>query len=151
MSGDVNVVAAIIGACALAASFVISWLLVKRRDAAERAKAEAHLAKNPALSPAEFGRNYFPPEQADIARRLRELLAPHLQIDLARLHPNDRLIDDLHMDALDSMSTVEFILAVEEEFKLEIPNGDTANIHTLGTLAIYVADRLHSFGESGRD
>jgi acyl carrier protein len=141
MNADLNSVGAIVGGTLLAAGLAVSWFFVRRHDAAEKAQAEAHLAHHPALDAAGFGRTYFPADQVDLARRLRELLAPHLPLDLARLHPDDRLVEDLRMDALDSMSTAEFILAVEEEFQVEIPAADAAKIFTLGDLTRHVAAR----------
>ena len=128
-----------IGWIVLIGSLPVSWLYHRRRDARDRARALAHLARNPPLEPAAFAETYFPAEHAAIARRLRELLTPHLPFDLARLHPDDRLVDDLRMDALDSMSTVEFILSVEKEFSIKLPEGEVAHILTLRDLTACVS------------
>lgn len=77
-----------------------------------------------------------------VARRLRELLTPHLPFDLARLHPDDRLIEDLRMDALDSMATLEFIFSVEKEFSIKLPEADFAQILTLRDLTACVVRLL---------
>jgi acyl carrier protein len=134
--------AKILGAVALPAGFFALWLHGKRRAERERLHALAHLSQNPPLEPVAFGQAYFPADHADIARRLREILAPHLPFDLARLHPDDRLVEDLRMDALDSMATVEFVLEVEKEFSVKITDAEAARILTLRELTAHVAHHL---------
>jgi acyl carrier protein len=124
---------------AVIAGLPVSWFYTRRREARDRARAIAHLAKNPPLAPAAFAATYFPAEHAAIAHRLRELLAPHLPFDVARLHPDDRLVEDLRMDALDSMSTVDFLLSVEKEFSIELPEAEVGRILTLRDLTACVA------------
>jgi len=127
---------------AVIAGLPVTWFFTRRRDAHDRARAIAHLAKNPPLDPAAFAATHFPADQAAIARRLRDLLAPHLPFDLARLHPDDRLVEDLRMDALDSMSTVEFTLSVEKEFAVKLSEAAVARILTLRDLTACVARLL---------
>ncbi len=127
---------------AVIAGLPASWIYSRRRDARDRARAIAHLAKSPPLEPAAFAATYFPADQAAIARRLRELLTPHLPFDLARLHPDDRLVEDLRMDALDSMSTVDYLLTVEKEFSINLPEAEVAHILTLRDLSACVARLL---------
>ena len=134
--------AKVLAALTLVVGLALSWRSVHRRDARARKRAAKHMAKNPALDPAVFAATYFPADQAAVARRLRELLTPHLPFDLARLHPDDRLIEDLHMDALDSMATLEFILSVEKEFSIKLPEADFAQILTLRDLTACVVRLL---------
>ena len=124
---------------AVIAGLPASWIYTRRRDARDRARAIAHLTKNPPLEPAAFAATHFPADQAAIACRLRELLTPHLPFDLARLHPDDRLVEDLRMDALDSMSTVDYRLSVEKEFSVKITDVEFANMRTLRDLTACVA------------
>jgi acyl carrier protein len=46
------------------------------------------------------------------------------------------------MDALDSMATLEFILSVEKEFSIKLPEADFAQILTLRDLSACVARLL---------
>jgi len=128
-----------IGLIAVVGGLPVSWFFMRRRDARNRAHAISHLAQHPPLEPAAFATTYFAGDEAAIARRLRELLTPHLPFDLARLHPDDRLIEDLRMDALDSMSTLEFILCVQKEFSVEISEADVARLHTVRDFTTPVA------------
>jgi acyl carrier protein len=134
--------AKVLAALTLVVGLALSWRSVHRRDARARKRAANHMAKNPALNPAAFAATYFPADQVTTARRLRELLVPHLEIDLARIHPDDRLVTDLRMDALDSMSTVEFLLSIEKEFSIKLPEAEVAHILTLRDLSACVARLL---------
>ena len=137
----VTTAAQILGAVALPVGFVALWRYGMRRDGLERRRALDHLAQHPPLDPAVFGQTYFPADQAEVARRLRELLTPHLPFDLARLHPDDRLVEDLRMDELDSMATVEFILDVEKDFSVRIPDAEAARIRTVRELTAHLTAR----------
>lgn len=134
--------AKLLSAFAVVLGIPASVLLIKLRDAQNLRRARAHLAPRPPLDPTAFAATYFPADHAALARRLHELLAPHLPLDLTRLHPDDRLVEDLRMDALDSMSTIEFILAVEKEFSLKIPTGALTGISTLRDLTTCIAHLL---------
>ena len=134
--------AKLLGGLTLVVIAVLSWRSALRGKAREQKRVADHMAKNPALNPAAFAATYFPVDQVATARRLRELLVPHLEIDLARIHPDDRLVTDLRMDALDSMSTVEFLLSVEKEFSIKLPEAEVAHILTLRDLSACVARLL---------
>src|SRR5262249_39602994 len=83
----------------------------------------------PSRTPEEFGRDLFPPASASIAARVREILGRHLAVDLSRLSPEDTFVD-LEMAELDSMATVGFVLDLEREFGIKIPNRDAARMKT---------------------
>jgi len=134
--------AKVLGALTLVVGLALSWRTVHRRDARAQKRAANHLAKNPALDPAVFAATYFPADQAAIARRLRERLGPQLEIDLARLHPDDRMVADLRMADLDSMATVEFMLSVQKEFSIKLPEAEVAHILTLRDLTTGVVRLL---------
>ena len=55
------------------------------------------------------------------------------------LKPEARFAEDLGADSLD---TVELVMALEEEFGLEIPNEDAEQIQTVGKLMQYVEQKL---------
>jgi acyl carrier protein len=46
------------------------------------------------------------------------------------------------MDALDSMSTIEFVLELEDHFKVTIPERAAAQMRTLRDLTSFIASKL---------
>jgi len=66
---------------------------------------------------------------ADIEKRVKEIIAEQLSIDVEEVKPEASFIDDLGADSLD---TVELIMAFEEEFDLEIPDEEAEKIKTVG-------------------
>lgn len=70
------------------------------------------------------------------AARVRRVIQEHLAVDEA---PDvAHIIDDLGADSFD---TVELVMALEEEFGIEIPNEDMEAISTVGA-AIALVERL---------
>lgn len=109
-----------------------------------RRRAKRLLATRPALDPVAFGRTYFgeSARRAWLAAQLREVLAEHVPYSLGGLGPNDAFVQDLRMDELDSMSTVELVVSFEQRFGIEIPDGDAQIILTFRQLMDYLETRL---------
>ena len=120
-------------------AMAISISQVRLSDASEKQRALHHVAGRQPLADTEFGREFFPPEQAEVASKLRSIMSRHIPVDLSRLHPDDRIVEDIRMDALDSMSTVEFILEVEKEFGISIPDAAAEKMRTLRDATDYVS------------
>jgi acyl carrier protein len=108
--------------------------------------AQRHMAGRGPLSSREFGQRYFSAAQAPIATRLRELLAAETVVHLDRLHPDDRPVQDLRIDELDSLTLAEFVVAIEKEFKIELADADVARIRTFRDLVELVSRQLESAG-----
>jgi len=70
--------------------------------------------------------------------RIKEIVAEQLAVDVAELKEDTSLKDDLNADSLDLF---QIIMAVEEEFDIEIPTEDTENIATIGDIENYLAKR----------
>ncbi|HEY8394929.1 MAG TPA: acyl carrier protein [Thermaerobacter sp.] len=68
-------------------------------------------------------------------QRVREIIVEQLGVDEASVTPEARFIDDLGADSLD---IVELIMALEEEFDLEIPDEDAEKIVTVGDAIQYI-------------
>jgi acyl carrier protein len=114
----------------------------KLADEAEKQRALAHMAGRPALSEIEFGKRYFPPDRAEIAAQLRKIFSQHIIVDLSQLQPNDRFVEDLRMDALDSMATVEFVIEVEKQFGIKIPDASAEKMTTFQSAVDYVSEAV---------
>jgi len=109
-----------------------------------RRRAKRLLATRPGLDPAAFGRTYFGDSgrRAWLAEQIREVLSKHVPYSLEGLGPNDAFVQDLRMDELDSMSTVELVVSLEHRFGVAIPDGDAQNILTFRQLVDYLERRV---------
>jgi acyl carrier protein len=71
----------------------------------------------------------------EIQDRLRKIVAEQLGADEANIVPSAHFTDDLNADSLD---LVELIMALEEEFGIEIPDEDAEKIVTVGDALSYL-------------
>ncbi len=70
--------------------------------------------------------------------RIIKMIADHLQIDEDQVTLESAFMDDLGADSLD---TVELIMALEEEFDIEIPDSDAEKIRTVQNVLDYLNTR----------
>ena len=122
------------------AAGVCGFYALKLCDEAEKQRALAHMAGRPALKDSEFGKQFFPDDRAETAAKLRGILSRHISIDLSQMQPGDRFVEDLRMDALDSLSTVEYVIAIEKEFGIKIPDSAAEKMLTFQSVVDYVAE-----------
>lgn len=73
----------------------------------------------------------------DITMRVKQVVSDNLGVDSAKVVETANFIDDLDADSLD---TVELVMALEEEFGIEIPDADAENINTVQDAVTYVVD-----------
>ena len=66
---------------------------------------------------------------AAVEDRVKELIVDQLGVSAEQVTPEASFIDDLGADSLD---TVELIMALEEEFEIEIPDEEAEKIVTVG-------------------
>jgi acyl carrier protein len=71
-----------------------------------------------------------------IQQRVNDILAEQLGVELNVLTPEANLVDDLGADSLD---VVELVMALEEEFGVEIPDEEVENIRTIRDVTEYIA------------
>ena len=76
---------------------------------------------------------------SDVESRIRDIISEQLQIDASGMDLKASFIDDLGADSLD---IVELVMAMEEEFDIEIPDDDAEKIQTIGDAVSYVKGRL---------
>jgi len=72
---------------------------------------------------------------ADMKKRIVEIIATQLGIDQADVTPEANVVDDLGADSLD---VVELIMALEEEFNLEIPDEEAEKIKNVQDIFTYM-------------
>jgi len=109
-----------------------------------RRLARRLLASRPALDPTAFGRAYFGESErrALLAAQVREVLAEHVPYSLEGLGPDDTFVEDLRMDELDSMSTLDLVLGLEQRFGIKIPDDDAQSILSFRGLVDYLEKRV---------
>lgn len=73
----------------------------------------------------------------NIESKVKEIVAEQLNVELKDLEPSKSFINDLGADSLD---IVELVMAMEEEFEVEIPDEDAEKIQTVGDAIKYVAE-----------
>lgn len=66
--------------------------------------------------------------------KVEEIVTDTLKFD-GEITESSDLFKDLKADSLDA---VELVMAVEEEFDIEVPDEDMANLHTVADIAAYV-------------
>ena len=74
-------------------------------------------------------------DRSDIEKKVKELICQQLEVSEDKLSPEASFIDDLKAD---SLAVVELVLALEQEFRLEIPEEDTERIKTVGDAVGYI-------------
>lgn len=74
----------------------------------------------------------------DIAK-VKEVIAEQLGVDVEEVTPEASFIDDLGADSLD---TVELVMALEEEFGIEIPDEAAEKITTVNDALSYIESHL---------
>ena len=73
------------------------------------------------------------PEEIEI--KVKEIISQQLEVSAEQLRPEASFTDDLKAD---SLAVVELVLALEQEFKIEIPEEDTEQIKTVGDALSYI-------------
>ncbi len=70
-----------------------------------------------------------------IEARVRSIIADQLGITEEEIKPESKFIEDLGADSLD---IVELVMAMEEEFEVEIPDEEAENIKTVSDAVNYI-------------
>ncbi|MEX0833092.1 MAG: acyl carrier protein [Actinomycetota bacterium] len=78
-------------------------------------------------------------EKQEIEDRVRKVLAEQLAVDETSVTPEARFAEDLNADSLD---LVEAVLALEEEWSIEIPEEEMDGVKTVGQAVSLVASKI---------
>jgi acyl carrier protein len=70
--------------------------------------------------------------------KLKELIVDQLNVDADAVTPEARFKEDLEADSLDLF---ELVMALEEEYGVEIPSEDLANILTVQDVISYLENK----------
>ena len=71
----------------------------------------------------------------EIAQRVKEIIAKNLDVNIEDIKTESSFINDL---GADSLAIVELVLALEEEFELDIPDEETEKIKTVQDAIDYI-------------
>ena len=63
-----------------------------------------------------------------VEERVKEIIVEQLGVEEDEVNPNAKFIEDLGADSLD---IVELVMAMEEEFEVEIPDEEAEHIKTV--------------------
>jgi acyl carrier protein len=74
---------------------------------------------------------------ASLEEKVKKIIIDQLGVDEAEVTPEAKFIDDLGADSLD---TVELVMALEEEFGVEIPDEDAEKIATVQDAITYIRE-----------
>jgi acyl carrier protein len=78
-------------------------------------------------------------QTAELDKKVSELIVGQLGVSEEEVRPEASFIDDLGADSLD---IVELVMALEEEFDIEIPDEDAERIQTIGDATSYLKEKL---------
>ena len=75
----------------------------------------------------------------EIFERIKKIIVEQLQVSDTSVTEDSSFIDDLGADSLD---LVELIMALEEEFGIEIPDADAEKVVTVGDVVNYIKENV---------
>jgi len=71
----------------------------------------------------------------DVESRVKEIIVEQLGVDASEVTTQASFVNDLGADSLD---TVELVMALEEEFDIEIPDEQAEKIQSVGQAVDYI-------------
>jgi acyl carrier protein len=72
-------------------------------------------------------------------KRLTDILRNVLDVQEEQIKDNSNFVKDL---GADSLTVVEIVMEIEEEFDIEIPDEETQGLETVKELRDYVKDKI---------
>jgi len=103
------------------------------------------LASREPIRATEFGsRHYTDPAKAEIATFILQKIEEICGYDFTGALPTDRWNDDLHIDELDSLVSVEIIQEVERRFGIVISDVEATQVKTIGDFVEVVYSNMNA-------
>jgi len=72
----------------------------------------------------------------DVTDRIVQVVKNFDKVDPAKVHASSKFVDDLGLDSLD---TVEVVMAIEDEFAIEIPDTEADKIASIADASEYIS------------
>lgn len=76
----------------------------------------------------------------EIVQKVKSIIVEQLGVDASQVTESAKFIDDLSADSLDTM---ELVMALEEEFSIEIPDEDAEKIASVGDAINYIKEHTN--------
>ncbi|MDR0645568.1 MAG: acyl carrier protein [Elusimicrobiota bacterium] len=74
-----------------------------------------------------------------VEEKVKNIIVEQLGVEPEQVKPEAQFVNDLGADSLD---TVELIMALEEEFDIEIPDEQAEKIKTVGEALQHIIDKV---------
>lgn len=74
-----------------------------------------------------------------VLEKMKKILSEQLDVDVDRITPETDIADDLGADSLD---VVEMLMAIEDEFDIEIPDEKVESLKTVGQVVDYIQENM---------
>ncbi len=74
-----------------------------------------------------------------IIETITQIIVDQLGVDKSAVAPEAKFIDDLGADSLD---IVELLMALEDQFGIEVPDEDAEGLQTVGGLMRYIEEHM---------
>ena len=71
--------------------------------------------------------------------KVKEIIAEQLDVDAEVIKPETSLMKDLEADSLDA---VEIMMALEDEFEIEVPDDVAEGFKNIGDIVKYVESKI---------
>ncbi len=75
---------------------------------------------------------------SEVANKVKSIIAEQLGVKIEEVTETASFVDDLGADSLD---TVELVMALEEEFGIEIPDEDAEKMTNVGEAVKYIEEK----------
>lgn len=74
-----------------------------------------------------------------VLEKMKQILSEQLDADIDSITPKTDIADDLGADSLD---VVEMLMAIEDEFDIEIPDDKVESLKTVGQVVDYIQENM---------
>ena len=76
-------------------------------------------------------------DKAEVEERVLGVVRNYEKVDVSKVTPSANFVNDLGLDSLD---TVEVVMAMEEEFVIEIPDAEAEKIQSCSDAITFIAN-----------
>ena len=72
-----------------------------------------------------------------VLEKVIDILADQLSVDPSIINEDSNLVDDLDAD---SLTVIDLVMCLEDEFGLEVPDNEVENLKTVGAIVHYIEE-----------